>query len=86
MRNWSKTICWPKITQTRLYYMLYLKNRNQEKFDQIRQQKGEQILPIEMIDPFTKFYRPPKLERRESQLKNSNVTSSYADSRLKFAE
>ena len=60
--------------------MLYLKNRNQEKFDQIRQQKGEKILPIEMVDPFTKFYKPPKVN---PELKSSNATSN---SRAKFAE
>lgn len=26
--NWKKVICWPRITQTRLYYMLFLKSRD----------------------------------------------------------
>ena len=34
--NWNKVICWPRITHTRLYYMLYLKHRNEEKFDKLR--------------------------------------------------
>jgi len=33
LRDWRKVICCPSITPTRLYYMLYLKHRKEEKFD-----------------------------------------------------
>lgn len=34
--DWRKVICWPRVTKTRLYYMLYLKCQDQEKFDDLR--------------------------------------------------
>lgn len=50
MVDWKKAICWPRILHTRLYYMLYLKHRDEEKFDQLRQEFGDKILPAEMIE------------------------------------
>ena len=34
--NWSKVVCWPKITSTRLYHMLYLKCKDVEEFEKLR--------------------------------------------------
>ena len=50
MADWKKVICWPKILHTRLYYMLFLKHRDEEKFDQLRQKFGDKILPSEMVE------------------------------------
>ena len=63
--------------------MLYLKNRNPEKFDTIRQQKGEKILPIEMVDPFTKFYQPPNVNRKES-VKGSNANEEIKEDEVEM--
>ena len=57
--NWKKVICCPRITHTRLYYMLYLKHRNEEKFDQLRQERGDTILPNEMVEQSIQIYEPP---------------------------
>lgn len=59
LKNWKSVICWPRITHTRLYYMLYLKHRDEERFDELRQALGDKILPSEMIEPRIKLYEPP---------------------------
>ena len=48
--NWKKVVCWPRITPTRLYYYLFLKSHDTEKFDKLRQEKGDGILPSEMVE------------------------------------
>ena len=57
--NWTKVICWPRIPKTRLYYMLYLKHKDKEKFDALREEKGDEILPTEMIENSIQIYEPP---------------------------
>lgn len=60
MRDWCKVICCPRVTATRLYYMLYLRHNKQEKFDKIRMDKGDEILPSEMVEQSIQIYEPPK--------------------------
>jgi hypothetical protein len=40
--------------------MLYLKHRKEEKFDQLRLEKGDEILPSEMVEQSIQIYEPPK--------------------------
>lgn len=47
---------------TRLYYLLYLKHRDEEKFDKLRQANGDEILPEEMVEQSYQIYEPPARE------------------------
>jgi len=54
--DWGKVVCWPRVNHTRLYYMLYLKCQDTDKFDQLREAEGEEILPSEMLEPSYDIY------------------------------
>ena len=68
MGNWVNVVCWPRIVHTRLYYMLYLKHRDEEKFDKLRQEYGDKILPPEMIEQSIQIYEPPQDEDESAEI------------------
>ena len=39
--------------------MLYLKHKDKEKFDALREEKGDEILPTEMVENSIQIYEPP---------------------------
>ena len=48
MTDWIKVICCPRRPKTKLSYMLYLKSNEPEKFNQLRIEKSDDVLPDEM--------------------------------------
>ena len=40
--------------------MLYLKHRNAEKFEKLRVDKGDEVLPEEMVEQSISIYNPPE--------------------------
>ena len=47
--------------------MLYLKHRDEEKFDKLRQEYGDKILPSEMVEQSIQIYEPPQEDGRIQQ-------------------
>ena len=75
--NWKKVVCWPQIPHTRLYYMLYLKHRHAEKFEKLRVDKGDEVLPEEMVEQSISIYNPP--ERASSTERPQLEFGAYMD-------
>lgn len=50
--------------------MLYLKHRNAEKFEKLRVDKGDDVLPEEMVEQSISIYNPPERQHERPQLDN----------------
>ena len=84
--NWKKVICWPSITHTRLYYMLYLKHRDEEKFDRLRSEYGDQILPSEMVEQSIQIYEPPNQDNDSDGDREQVQSQAVKSNRDKYAQ